>query len=114
MAHVAKAREVVEGPNGSEAAAQNQLIGSLLEASTEYAIIGADLEGNIQVWNEGAQRLYGYESADVVGKANISILDTHEDVAAGLSQLAMAAALQAGKFEGTVTRRRRDGHLGGH
>ncbi|HTE83259.1 MAG TPA: hypothetical protein VK821_00835, partial [Dehalococcoidia bacterium] len=36
-------------------------IGNVLEASTETSIIGTDLEGNIQLWNEGARRLYGYE-----------------------------------------------------
>ena len=33
-------------------------IGNVLEASTETSIIGTDLDGNIQLWNEGARRLY--------------------------------------------------------
>jgi len=32
---------------------------SLLQASTEYAIIGKDMDGTILRWNEGARRLYG-------------------------------------------------------
>src|SRR5581483_2284131 len=36
-------------------------IGNILESSTEYSIIGKDLEGKILLWNEGARRLYGYE-----------------------------------------------------
>ena len=32
-------------------------IGSLLESSTEYSVIGKDLEGNILLWNEGARRI---------------------------------------------------------
>src|ERR1700737_2538381 len=59
-------------------------IGNVLEASTEYSIIGEDLDGNIQHWNEGARRLYGYEPEDVIGKANSSILHTAEDVIVGL------------------------------
>jgi len=37
-------------------------ITNILESSTEYSIIGKDLEGNILLWNEGARRLYGYEA----------------------------------------------------
>src|ERR1051326_7781142 len=36
-------------------------ITNILESSTEYSIIGNDLEGKILLWNEGARRLYGYE-----------------------------------------------------
>ncbi|MFI4972754.1 MAG: PAS domain-containing protein, partial [Hyphomicrobiales bacterium] len=84
-------------------------IGNVLEASTEYSIIGADLEGNIQLWNEGAHRLYGYEPDDVVGKANFSILHAAEHVAVGLPRQMIAMALATGKFEGTTVRRRKDG-----
>src|ERR1700732_5037102 len=51
-------------------------IGNVLEASTETSIIGTDLEGNIQLWNEGARRLYGYEPEEVIGKANPTLLHT--------------------------------------
>src|SRR6266568_8455886 len=57
-----------------------QLISNILESSTEYSIIGKDLQGTILLWNEGARRLYGYSSEDVVGKANSAMLHTPEDV----------------------------------
>lgn len=84
-------------------------IGNVLEASTETTIIGKDLEGNIQLWNEGARRLYGYEPEEVIGKANSSILHTATDVAAELPQQMMATALEMGKFEGTISSRRKNG-----
>lgn len=37
-------------------------IGNILESSTEYSIIGKDLEGKILLWNEGARRMYGYDA----------------------------------------------------
>src|ERR1700730_13089300 len=77
-------------------------LGNLLEASTEYSIIGEDLDGKIELWNEGARRNYGYEPEEVIGKANASILTTVEDVAAGLPLLMTATALKDGKYEGTV------------
>ena len=84
-------------------------IGNVLEASTETSIIGTDLDGNIQLWNEGARRLYGYEPEEVIGKANSTTLHTAEDGAAGLAQQMMATAVETGKFEGSVVRRRKNG-----
>jgi PAS domain S-box-containing protein len=69
-------------------------------------------DGGIQLWNEGARRLYGYESRDVVGRANISILHTAEDRESGQPAELMAAALKLGQWEGQLTRVRADGsHL---
>jgi PAS domain S-box-containing protein len=84
-------------------------IGNVLESSTETSIIGTDLAGNVQLWNEGARRLYGYEPEEIIGKANSTILHTPEDVAAGLPQQMMATAIETGKFEGSVVRRRKNG-----
>jgi PAS domain S-box-containing protein len=58
-------------------------ITNVLQASTEYSIIGKGMDGTILLWNEGARRLYGYEPDEVVGKANADILHTPEDVAGG-------------------------------
>src|SRR6476646_10232473 len=84
-------------------------IGNVLESSTEYSIIGKDLDGKILLWNEGARRLYGYEPEEVVGKANSSILHTPEDLAAGRPQELLDAALKDGKWEGTISRLRKNG-----
>ncbi len=84
-------------------------ITNILESSTEYSVIAKDLTGKILLWNEGARRLYGYEPDEVVGKLNSSILHTPEDVSAGLPKKIMHDALQHGKFEGTVSRKRKNG-----
>jgi PAS domain S-box-containing protein len=84
-------------------------LSNILEASTEYSIIGKDLDGTIELWNEGARRLYLYEPDEMIGKANASILHTPEDIATGLPTRMMAAALESGKFDGLVVRRRKDG-----
>lgn len=82
---------------------------NILESSTEYSIIGKDLEGIILLWNEGARRLYGYEPDEVVGKKNSSILHSPEDVKSGKPREMMNTALREGKWEGTITRIRKDG-----
>src|SRR4029079_12246639 len=84
-------------------------IGNILESSTEYSVVGKDLQGNILLWNEGARRLYGYEPEEVVGRANSAILHVPEDVAAGKHREIMAAAVADGKWEGTLERLRKDG-----
>ncbi len=84
-------------------------IGNVLESSTEYSIIGKDLDGRILLWNEGARRMYGYEPDEVVGKANSSILHTPEDVETGRPREILDGALRDGKWEGAVTRVRKNG-----
>jgi PAS domain S-box-containing protein len=81
----------------------------ILDSSTEYSVIGKDLEGKIVLWNEGARRLYGYESEEVVGKANSVILHTPEDVAAGKPAEILEVALRTGKWQGIITRVRKNG-----
>src|ERR1700746_2544268 len=84
-------------------------ITNILESSTEYSVIAKDLTGKILLWNEGARRLYGYEPNEVIGKANSSILHSPQDVKAGIPEQIMRAALEQGKWEGTLTRQRRNG-----
>jgi PAS domain S-box-containing protein len=86
-------------------------ITSILESSTENSVIAKDLKGKIVLWNEGARRLYGYEPDEVVGRANSSILHAPEDVAAGVPTQIMRIALEKGKWEGTLERRRKSGEL---
>jgi PAS domain S-box-containing protein len=81
---------------------------NILESSTEYSIIAQDLTGKILLWNEGARRLYGYLPDEVIGKMDTSILHTREDLQAGLPQKIMAEAVARGKFEGTVSRKRKN------
>ena len=84
-------------------------ITNILESSTEYSVIAKDLDGKILLWNEGARRLYGYEAGEVVGKANSAILHVPEDVKAEVPKQIMRAALEKGKWEGTLKRRRKNG-----
>jgi len=85
------------------------LVVNVLDSSTEYSVIGKDLDGQIVLWNEGARRIYGYEAGEVVGKANTDILHAPESLAADLPRRMREAALRDGKWEGLVRRRRRNG-----
>jgi PAS domain S-box-containing protein len=85
-----------------------ELIRTVLESSTEYSIIATDSEGLISLWNEGAQRLYGYEPSEIIGKPK-ALLHSEEDVLSGLPQKMMDGARKDGKWTGWVTRVRKDG-----
>src|SRR5436190_1300209 len=81
-----------------------EFITNILQSSTEYSIIGKDLDGTIVLWNEGARRLYGYEPEEVIGKANSEILYTPEDVALGKPREILEAALSDRSWDGVVER----------
>lgn len=83
------------------------LIG-ILQSSTEYSLIGTDLAGTILLWNEGARRLYGYDAVEVLGKVKSEVLHSPEDIAAGLPTAMREEALRNGKWEGTVSRVRKN------
>src|SRR5260370_3245993 len=85
-------------------------ITNILESSTEYSIIGKDLDGLILLWNEGARRLYGYEPEEAVGKPNSLILHTPEDVEAGNPPPLLEAPLRTGHWEAPIPRDRQHGH----
>ncbi|MBI2569224.1 MAG: PAS domain S-box protein [Candidatus Schekmanbacteria bacterium] len=89
-------------------AEQTAFLNSILEGSTEYAIIAKDLDGNILAWNEGARRIYGYDPPDVLGRSAL-VLHDPADVASGRARDFLEEARSAGKWEGRIRRVRRDG-----
>jgi protein-histidine pros-kinase len=97
---------------GPDAFADNEsvmeFVIGVLEASTEYSIVATDSLGVIQLWNEGARRLYGYASPEIIGRSK-GVLHTEADALRGLPQEMMRRAAEDGKWEGTVERVRKDG-----
>ncbi len=71
--HVAICRDITER---RRIEALHQWLVSIVEA-TDDAIIGADCEGRVQIWNRGAERLFGWSAEEVTGQP-ISIIATPE------------------------------------
>jgi PAS domain S-box-containing protein len=46
----------------------NDILSSIVESSQD-AIVGEDLDGNVISWNKGAEKLYGYSAEEAVGQA---------------------------------------------
>lgn len=60
---------------------------AVLRAATEYSIIGCDSDGTINLFNEGASRMLGYESDEMVGKQTPALIHDHAEVAARAEEL---------------------------
>jgi PAS domain S-box-containing protein len=68
-----------------------------------HAIVLLDPHGTITTWNDGAEKLFGYQACEIVGQP-LQVLST-----ASHALTSMALALEHGQYESTSLRRRRDG-----
>ncbi|WP_328467555.1 PAS domain S-box protein [Actinoplanes sp. NBC_00393] len=62
----------------AEAAAREQAARSTLEAVVEHTddgIVGVTLDGVITAWNGGAERLFGYSAAEIIGRPAALLAD---------------------------------------
>ncbi len=105
--------ETLEEPVGSGTiltrSASLDLLGDVLESSTECSIIVTDTDGEVLVWNEGARRMYRYEPEDAVGVLNLSQIYGADEGAEGNLKTVLDLVRRHGKWEGDVPFRRRDG-----
>ena len=80
----------------------------LVEGAQDYAIFLLDTGGRIASWNLGAQRILGYEEAEILGQP-ASIIFRPEDQEAGVPQREMATAEATGQAEDKRWHLRKDG-----
>lgn len=83
---------------------------SLVEQVTDYGIFMLDEKGKIISWNEGAKKIKGYESTEVIGKY-FSIFYPEEDILNGKPAYELRVAIKEGKYEEEGWRVRKDGTL---
>ena len=67
----------------------------LVENVTDYAIYITDLDGRIEAWNIGAERLFGYSAEEILGQL-VDIIFTPEDRAKGAPAEEMKQAREVG------------------
>jgi PAS domain S-box-containing protein len=80
----------------------------LIHSVKDYAIIMMDPEGNILSWNEGAERLKGYKSDEIIRK-NYRVFFTPEDCRAGKPEAQLTKAVETGQSEDEGWLVRKDG-----
>ena len=80
----------------------------LVEGVEEYAIFQLDPDGNVVSWNAGAQRLKGYDSAEIIGH-HFSIFYPREDQMKNKPRDVLARAVRQGQTEDEGWRVRKDG-----
>jgi PAS domain S-box-containing protein len=80
----------------------------LVEGVRDYAIFMLSPDGRIISWNEGAERLQGYEVSEVIGE-HCSLFYAEDDVERGLPEEEVRVAATEGRFEQEGLRVRKDG-----
>jgi PAS domain S-box-containing protein len=80
----------------------------LIDAITDYAIYMLDPEGFITTWNTGAERIKGYNSAEIIGQ-HFSRFFAPEDRANHLPEHLLDIARREGRYEAESIRVRKDG-----
>lgn len=79
----------------------------LIKESKDTAIIALDANGHVVLWNEGAERLYGYSESEIKGQ-HFSIFYSVADIAGHKPDEALAQAKLKGRFEMRDWRVRKD------
>ncbi len=78
------------------------------EGTKDYAIITFDDEGLITSWNAGAERIFGYTEAEMIGQS-ADLLSTEEDRASHVAQREFAEARLNGRTDEERWHVRKDG-----
>jgi PAS domain S-box-containing protein len=80
----------------------------LASDAKEYAVFLVGLHGHLLCWNAGAERIFGYQSHDVIGQ-HFSRFFSPEDIVTGQPEHELATALAAGRADSSCWQVRKDG-----
>jgi PAS domain S-box-containing protein len=78
------------------------------EGVKDYAIYMLSLDGRVMTWNNGAQRIKGYRSEEILGK-HFSIFYEQDDIMAGKPGQGLTVAAVIGRYEDEGWRIRQNG-----
>lgn len=80
----------------------------LVETTVDYAIFHLGVDGRIETWNPGAERIFLYPPDEVIGQPG-SLLFTPEDRLQGVPQRETQLAVETGRAEDSRWHLRKDG-----
>ena len=81
---------------------------SLVAVVKDYAIFMLDPQGRVCTWNEGAERIKGYRSEEILGQ-HFTRFYPQEEIEAGKPESELKTAASQGQFEDEGWRVRKDG-----
>jgi two-component system CheB/CheR fusion protein len=100
---ITERKQAEESLRGSE-----ERMRMVIESAREYAIFTTDLNRRITSWNSGAQRILGYQEAEIVGKP-VDVIFTAEDRAAKVPEGVAIQALSGQRALDERWHERKDG-----
>ncbi|WP_411965120.1 PAS domain S-box protein [Haloferax sp. YSMS24] len=100
--------EVTSDGVGTTDTAREAQFNSLVEEVSEYAIFALDTDGRVVTWNRGAERIKGYDAAEIVGE-HFSIFYPTAATRAGVPERNLADAAREGTTKDEGWRIRKDG-----
>lgn len=80
----------------------------MFESVKDYAMITLNCDGTIATWNEGARRIKGYETKEIIGK-HFSVFYPETDIQMGKCEYGLNEAIETGRFEDDGWQVRKDG-----
>ncbi|HEX8394308.1 MAG TPA: PAS domain S-box protein [Longimicrobium sp.] len=86
---------------------RDELYRLLVENVTDYAIILLSPDGRVVTWTEGAERMFGYQEAEALGRT-FDLFFPPEDVQGGTPERDLAQAAREGRCETVAWRVRKD------
>ncbi|WP_135536012.1 PAS domain-containing sensor histidine kinase [Halostella pelagica] len=97
-----------ESPGSVSRQSELEEFGAFVSAVREYAIYMLDSDGVVVDWNEGAERIKGYDEDEIVGE-HVSTFYTDADIDDGVPEENIEAAAANGRVETEGWRVRKDG-----
>ena len=85
-----------------------ELLQLIVNSARDYAIFAIDLNRRVLTWNSGAERLFGFTEAEILGHS-ADVVFTTEDLASGVPEQEIAGAIRQGDAVNERWYMRKDG-----